>query len=384
MKITLNNNIITDSTNEYKEGDLFLVTAQNKKYFTNQKFITPKQLLNTNTKFIGITGTNGKTTTAFLIGYILDKIGYKVGIQGTEGFYLNGVKKENKTLTTPPILTTIDRVHKYKPDFFVMEVSSHSIIQDRIEDIPFKLKIFTNLTQDHLDYHKTMQEYKKAKELFFKDTSLKIINKQYNLKVNQTNTYFYPLNKTFETKLKGDFNQENFQASILGISKLLNIPIEKIANIAKDFRGVAGRMEEIAPKIIIDFAHTPDGMEKVLTSINNKKIVVFGAGGDRDTSKRKLMGEIADKYGDYIILTNDNPRCEDEIKIINEIKQGIKTTPYEIILDRKEAIKKAISLQKDEYILLLGKGDEKFIEKCNKKIPFCEKEIIKSLFNINC
>jgi len=380
MKIKLNNKLITDSTNEYQKGELFLLTTQNKKYFSNQDYITPKELLkDSKTQFIGITGTNGKTTTAFLIGYILDKLGYSVGIQGTEGFYLNGKKLEQKTLTTPPIITTIDRVYKYKPQFFIMEVSSHAIVQNRIDGMNFSLKIFTNLSQDHLDYHKNMQEYKKAKELFFKDDSLKIINKKYDLNINKNNAYFYPLDKVFSTKLKGDFNQENFQAAILGVSKLLNKNIDEIAKIAKEFSGIAGRMEEVVPKVIIDFAHTPDGMQKVLTSIKNEKIVVFGAGGDRDKSKRKLMGEIADKYAKYIILTNDNPRCEDEIKIINDIKEGIKETPYEVILDRKEAIKKALNLQKDEYVLLLGKGDEKYIQKCNEKIPFNEKEIVKQL-----
>ena len=377
MIIEVNKQLITDSTNEYKEGMLFLLTTQNQKYYTNQKYITPQKLLeNCKTKFIGITGTNGKTTTAFLIGYILDKLGYKVGIQGTEGFYLNGEKKEEKTLTTPPIITTINRAYKYKPDFLIMEVSSHAIVQNRIDGLKFDLKIFTNLSQDHLDYHKTMQEYKKAKEMFFKDDTLKIINKKYNLDINPKNSYFYPLDKTFETKLKGNFNQENFQAAILGVSKLLNKDIEEIAKIAKDFSGIAGRMEEIKPKVLIDFAHTPDGMDKVLSSIDGEKIVVFGAGGDRDKAKRKIMGEIADKYAKYIILTNDNPRCENEIDIIEDIKQGIKNTPYEIIVDRKEAIKKALQLQKNEYVLLLGKGDEKYIQKCNEKIPFSERDIV--------
>ena len=377
MKIKINNQTITDSTNEYKKGDLFLLTTQNRKYYTNQTYILPKELLkNINTKFIGITGTNGKTTTAFLIGYILDKLGFKVGIQGTEGFYINSQKVEEKTLTTPPIITTINRAYKYQLDFFIMEVSSHAIVQNRIDGINFSLKIFTNITQDHLDYHKTFQEYKKAKELFFQDDSLKVINKKYNLNINTNHTYYYPIPKTFDTKLKGDFNQENFQSAILGISKLLDLDIEVVANIAKNFSGIAGRMEEVKERIIVDFAHTPDGMDKVLSSIKEDKIVVFGAGGNRDKSKRKIMGEIADKYAKYIILTNDNPRCENEMDIINDIKQGIKDTPYEIILDRSEAIKKAISLQNDEYIMILGKGDEKYIQKCKEKIPFSDKEFI--------
>jgi UDP-N-acetylmuramoyl-L-alanyl-D-glutamate--2,6-diaminopimelate ligase len=378
MKTIINNKSITDSSKEYQKGDLFLLTAQNKNYFSNQIYITPYNLLkNLNTKFIGITGTNGKTTTAFLIGYILDKLGYKVGVQGTEGFYINGIKVEDKTLTTPSILTTIDRVYKYNLDFFVMEVSSHAIVQNRIEGIKFSLKLFTNITQDHLDYHKNMQEYKKVKESFFQDTTLKIINKKYNFNINSSNCYFYPLKNNYQTNLKGDFNQENFQLAILGVSKLLNMDIQEIAKIAFDFKGLAGRMEEVKPKIIIDFAHTPDGIKKVLSSVKQHKIVVFGAGGNRDKSKRVLMGEVVDKYADYIILTNDNPRCEKEIDIIRDIEKGIKNTPYEIIIDRKKAIQKALKL-KQEYLFILGKGDEKYIEKCKEKILFNDKLILLS------
>ena len=380
MKIVLNDKVITDSTNEYKKGDLFLLTTQNKKYYTNQNFINPIELLkNIKTKFIGITGTNGKTTTAFLIGYILKNLGFNVGVQGTEGFYLNGELKEKKTLTTPPIITTIDRVYKYKLDFFIMEVSSHAIIQNRIDGINFSLKIFTNLSQDHLDYHKTMVEYKKVKELFFQDDSLKIINKKYNLNINETSSYFYPQNLKANPKLIGEFNKENFEAAVLGVHYLTNINLEKIIKIAENFRGLAGRMEQVAKKIIIDFAHTPDGMEKVLSAIKDKKIVVFGAGGDRDKTKRKIMGEVADKYADYIILTNDNPRCEKPMEILEEISKGIKKTPFEIIEDRKEAIKRAIELQKNEYVMILGKGDEKFMEFCGKKIPFSDRKVVKEL-----
>jgi UDP-N-acetylmuramoyl-L-alanyl-D-glutamate--2,6-diaminopimelate ligase len=378
MKIVLNNQVITDSTSEYKKGDFFLLTTQNKKYYTNQNYITPYEILkDIKSKFIGITGTNGKTTTAFLIGYILKNLGFSVGVQGTEGFYLNGELKEKKTLTTPPIITTIDRVYKYQPDYFIMEVSSHAIIQNRIDGINFALKIFTNLSQDHLDYHKTMNEYQKAKELFFQDETLKIINKKYNLNINKRNAFYYPQNLKVNPKLIGEFNKENFEAAVLGVHKLTKIDLNKIIKIAENFSGIAGRMEEVVPKIIVDFAHTPDGMEKVLSAIKNKKIVVFGAGGDRDKTKRKIMGKVADKYANYIILTNDNPRCENPQEILKEIAKGIKNTPFEIIEDRKEAIKKAIALQKNEYVVILGKGDEKYMQFCNKKIPFSDREVVK-------
>jgi UDP-N-acetylmuramoyl-L-alanyl-D-glutamate--2,6-diaminopimelate ligase len=383
MKIVLNNQVITDSTSEYKKGDFFLLTTQNKKYYTNQNYITPYEILkDIKSKFIGITGTNGKTTTAFLIGYILKNLGFSVGVQGTEGFYLNGELKEKKTLTTPSIITTIDRVYKYQPDYFIMEVSSHAIIQNRIDGINFALKIFTNLSQDHLDYHKTMNEYQKAKELFFQDETLKIINKKYNLNINKRNAFYYPQNLKVNPKLIGEFNKENFEAAVLGVHKLTKIDLNKIIKIAENFSGIAGRMEEVVPKIIVDFAHTPDGMEKVLSAIKNKKIVVFGAGGDRDKTKRKIMGKVADKYANYIILTNDNPRCENPQEILKEIAKGIKNTPFEIIEDRKEAIKKAIALQKNEYVVILGKGDEKYMQFCNKKIPFSDREVVKLYTNL--
>ena len=378
MKIHLNNHCITDSTQEYEEGCLFLLTTQNKHYYSSQKKITPKQLLSSiDTKFIGITGTNGKTTTAFLTGYILNRLGYSVVVQGTEGVYLNGKKVEEKSLTTPPIISTIEKVYKYQPHFFVMEVSSHSIQQNRIDGIEFALKLFTNFSQDHLDYHKDMETYKKVKEQFFQDDSLKIINSKYTLNVNRNNCYYYPLKKIYPTQLKGSFNQENFQLAILGVSKLLNMDLDKVANLALPFKGVPGRMEEVIPNVFIDFAHTPDAIERVLSTLEGSKIVLFGAGGNRDRLKRAKMGEIADRYADYIILTNDNPRCEDERQIIDDIKKGISNSPYEIILDRKKAIHRGLELkEKYDYLFILGKGDEKYIEKCNKKTPFNDKQTL--------
>ena len=184
-KNLLEKNLITDNTNELSKGKVFLKTYQNSKYASNIKdYIIPKELLNKlnlKTKFIGITGTNGKTTTAFVLGYLLNKLGFSVGIQGTEGFYLNGEKKEPKTLTTPPILTTIKRAAKYEPDFYIMEVSSHAIVQQRIQGLKFISKIFTSFSQDHLDFHKTMDEYKNVKESFFQDESIKIINGEWRM-----------------------------------------------------------------------------------------------------------------------------------------------------------------------------------------------------------
>jgi len=385
MILNTKNFTITDNTNEI--GDFFLKTSQNSKYITNQKnIITPDELikkLNIQTKIIAITGTNGKTTTAFLIGFILEKLGYKVGVQGTEGFYINSKQIESKTLTTPPILTTISHLYNYELDFLVMEVSSHSISQKRIEGLKFDCKIFTNISQDHLDYHKNMQEYQKTKESFFQDETLKIINEDENINFNPTNSITYS-KKDFKIlnnpKLIGEFNKYNLLAGIKCLNTLLNRDVSKIA---MEFEGVKGRMERVNENIIIDFAHTPDGMEKVLSAIEKEKIVIFGAGGDRDKSKRILMGEVADKYASKIIITNDNPRSEEPISIAKDIAKGIKNRKFEIILDRKEAIEKGIEeLKENQILMILGKGDEKFIEIKDKKIEFNDKiaveEIIKN------
>jgi UDP-N-acetylmuramoyl-L-alanyl-D-glutamate--2,6-diaminopimelate ligase len=382
MILKTDNFSVTDNTLE--NGDFFLKTSQNSKYITNQKnIITPYKLiqkLNIQTKIIGITGTNGKTTTAFLIGFILDKLGYRVGVQGTEGFYINSKQIDEKTLTTPSILTTISHLYKYKLDFLVMEVSSHAISQKRIEGLNFDCKIFTNISQDHLDYHKSMDEYQRIKESFFQDEGLKIINGDENINFNKLNSFIYS-KKDFHLlknpKLVGEFNKYNLLAGIKCLNTLLN---RDVTDIAMKFEGVKGRMERVNKNIIIDFAHTPDGMKKVLSAIKGEKIVVFGAGGDRDKSKRVLMGEIADKYASKIIITNDNPRSEEPILIANDISKGIKNSDFEIILDRKEAIKKAITqLKENQNLMILGKGDEKFIQIGNEKIEFNDRITVEKI-----
>jgi len=392
----LKNDLITDNTKNLTSEFLFLKTYQNQKYAKDIKnFITPKELLsslNLKTKFIGITGTNGKTTTAFVLSFLLKSLGYNVATQGTEGFFYNLEQKENKTLTTPPILTTIKRAFKYKPDFFIMEVSSHAIVQNRIEGIDFSAKIFTSFSQDHLDFHKSMDEYKKVKESFFRDEAIKIINGKwkmknekwsildvggYDFKINSKNLYVLERPIVDDIPMAGEFNKMNFSLAIKTASILTNKSFSIFHLPLKHFKGVPGRMEIVSrnPLIIIDFAHTPDGIKNVLSSVKGKKLVVFGAGGNRDREKRAKMGEIAEKFSDFIILTNDNPRCENPLEIIEDIKKGIKNTPYKIIEDRKEAIKEAVRKAKNfDAVFILGKGDERYIELCNQKIPFSDRE----------
>ncbi|MEO1958701.1 MAG: UDP-N-acetylmuramoyl-L-alanyl-D-glutamate--2,6-diaminopimelate ligase [Nautiliaceae bacterium] len=395
----LKNNLITDNTKDLTSSKIFLKTAQNSKYAKGVKnYITPKELLNKlnlKTKFIGITGTNGKTTTAFVLSFLLNRLGFSVATQGTEGFFVNGEKKEDKTITTPPIFTTIKRAYKFKPDFFVMEVSSHAIAQNRIEGIDFFAKAFTSFSQDHLDFHKSLDEYRKVKESFLQDESIKVVagkRKGGYVEIGGVDFSFNPKNLYVIEKplieninMAGEFNRFNFSIAIKLAELISNNNLEGIINFAKEFEGVSGRMEIVSknPFIIVDFAHTPDGIEKVLSSVNGEKIVVFGAGGNRDKDKRKKMGEVASKYADFIIITNDNPRCEEPIEIAKEIASGV-NKPYDIILDRKEAIKKGIKMAKDKNfsLFVLGKGDEKYIEFCNKKEEFSDKEVIKSLLKV--
>ena len=410
---------VTEDTRKADSNTLFLKTAQNSKYIDSLdkkiKIITPFELIEmwdlNSLKVIGITGTNGKTTTAAIIYSLLTDLGHGCGLQGTRGFFLNDKRVEDKSLTTPSILQTLHNMKLAKDSgakYFVMEVSSHAIVQQRAEAIEFALKVFTNVTQDHLDYHKSVAEYRQVKSSFFLDDGLKLINKDEAKKIvfNQTKAYTYSLDEpssfkieafslqggikaainhlgemaTFESNLVGLFNVYNLAAAISAVKLVTDNTLEEICNEVINFGGVSGRMEVVShnPTVIVDFAHTPDGILKVLESIKDKDIaVVFGAGGDRDKDKRPKMGLAAAKYAKKIYVTSDNPRSEDPEEIIKDIvapldgKEGV-----EIITDRKEAIFKAVKeLKSEEVLLILGKGDEDYIEIAGKKIPFDDREV---------
>jgi len=417
---------ITEDTRKIDSDIFFLKTDQNSKYIdgldANSKIITPKELIKiwnlSNLKVIGITGTNGKTTTASIIYSILTDLGYTTGLQGTRGFFLNDERLAEKSLTTPSILQTLHNMKQTKDiggEYFVMEVSSHAIDQNRIEDINFALKIFTNVTQDHLDYHKTLAEYRAVKSRFFLDDSLKLINKDEKNKIvfNKTKAYTYSLEEpssfkieafslnsgitaainhigeisTFRSNLVGLFNVYNLAAAVSAVKLLTKKPLQEVCDVVENFGGVSGRMEVIShnPTIIVDFAHTPDGIEKVLESVKDRDIsVVFGAGGDRDKDKRSKMGLAAAKYAKKIYITSDNPRSEKPEDIIEEIdsvldgKEGVVK-----ITDRKEAINRAIKeLADNEILLILGKGDEEYMEIEEKKLPFNDKEVVQKALKL--
>lgn len=424
MKIALKDgNFITDNSLECQKNCYFVLTNSNNKFAPmaeslGANIISPKQTLNLLNlkpiKLIGITGTNGKTTTAALICHILNHLGHKTGLCGTRGAFVGDQKIAPKGLTTSQFLETVSYLKtasEAECEYFVMEVSSHAIAQNRIESLEFNLKIFTNLTQDHLDYHKSFDEYSRVKSNFFSDESLKLINSDDKfIKFNKNNAYFYScqnqeadffalncdfnngINADIRTKfdtykiksnMQGKFNLYNIlcafgAVNLLGFNKFDNI-LEAIL----EFDGVEGRVEVVSknPLVIVDFAHTPDGIEKVLSAISHKDlIVVFGAGGDRDKTKRPIMGQIVEKYAKIPIITSDNPRSENPNEIINEIKSGMKNQNILCIQDRKEAIKKALNLATNgEIIAILGKGDETTQEINGIFHPFSDKEVVLNL-----
>ena len=426
MKYPFNqNNIpyITDNSSECDHETAFLLTAQNSQYLDKAKengasaIVKPDELFNIydlkNMKIVGITGTNGKTTTAAAIYSLLLDLAEGAAFQGTRGFFVNDEKIEGKTLTTPSVMNTLYHLKQAKEagaNYFIMEVSSHAIAQQRIESLPFTLKVFTNITQDHLDYHKTFDEYWRVKSSFFSDDSLKLINKdakKIDFKIKNTYTYAldvpasfnitaYSLNdgitaaikhfdkqESFSSPLYGFFNLYNITAAIGAVKLLTEYSLREICDVVENFAGVSGRMEVVSdrPLIIVDFAHTPDGMDKVLDSLKEKKLsVVFGAGGNRDRTKRVQMGRIANRYGKKIYLTTDNPRHEDPLDIIEDIYEGISHKEnVRIEPDRQKAIHRAIDeLEEEDILLILGKGDEEYIEIGEQKIPFDDRVVVRN------
>lgn len=353
-------------------------------------------------KIVGITGTNGKTTSAYLTYQALNLLGHKASYIGTLGFMLDDYHEELQN-TCPEILT-IYKLLEYSLDngaeYVIMEISSHALSLNRIEGLNFEVCAFTNLTEDHLDYHKTMENYLNAKLLilnYLKKTGTMLVNKdddagikfaerfvntksfgigeadydirKFNIFPDHTDLVFKNDNKkyTVTTNLTSKFNIYNY-LTMVGIVNSLGIEIDDIISITKDLKHPKGRCETYKVKegfAVVDYAHTPDAVLKVVTAYKElakaRIITLVGCGGDRDPMKRPIMGNIASEYSDYVIFTNDNPRTEDPEHIMNDILQGVKKNNYEVCLDRKKAIKMALDMiSKDDIVLLLGKGHEDY------------------------
>lgn len=372
---------------------------------------------------IGVTGTNGKTTTTYLIKSVLDTIGHKVGIVGTIENRI-GDKILHADRTTPESLELQELFYEMKQENVtdvVMEVSSHSLDLHRVDGIKYNIGIFTNLTQDHLDYHKTMENYKIAKSLLFQRSEKSVINiddnagefmkqnakgevltfgidKQADITAKEIDisadgvkfTLCYD-NKQYVVSLHtpGRFSIYNALGAI-GACIFMGIAIEDIIAGLNSNAGVAGRFQTVKShkaNAIIDYAHTPDGLENILNTarefVKGKIITVFGCGGDRDKTKRPIMGEIAGKLSDYCIITSDNPRTENPSSILDDVEEGMKKTNcnYIKLVDRREAICHAVEYgQKGDLIVIAGKGHENYQIFADKTIHFDDVEEVKKAF----
>ena len=392
------NTIVVKDTKEYL-----------KEYLENNYYDEIKKL-----KLIGMTGTNGKTTTCYLIYQALNKAGKKCAYIGTLGFYLTD-EKRNLSNTTPNLYEMYEMLLECVSkdyEYVVMEVSSQGLSMGRVDTLIFDYVIFSNLTQDHLDYHGTLENYVLEKQKLFKMTndSIAIINnddkyKDYFILDNKNITYgktsndykisnikstikgsnFKLNNKEYFTKLIGEYNIYNI---VIVIILLELLEIDNIDEIIKSLDSPNGRMDIVEYKdniIIIDYAHTPDAVEKIITNVSklehNKIITLVGCGGNRDKTKRPIMGDIATRYSDYVIFTSDNPRDEKPRKILKDIVCKLDRKNYKIIVNREKAIKKSIQmLSKNDILLLLGKGHEDYQIIKGKKFHFSDKEkVIKYL-----
>ena len=415
---------ITDDSRIVDASGAFLCTQLNQKYEQQARergcahFVSPRFLWEHCAPFariVGITGTNGKTTTAAAIYSILLDLGYSVALLGTRGFFIHNQQIAHKSLTTPPVFEIFSfllEAKRQKCDFFIMEVSSHAIAQNRIEGLEFALKILTNITSDHLDFHKTTTEYVATKNAFFADDTLKLINRdEPRAAPNPANMRTYGIeeaatyavaaysfkdgisaqiahsrqNVSLFSPLFGRHNLYNLLAAVAAVHLLTNAELERIVALAENFGGVKGRMEVVhtSPLIIVDFAHTEDGMRQIFESfLHRKVVVVFGAGGDRDKSKRPKMGAVAEKYASKIYLTNDNPRTESPQAILEDIMRGIRDASKCVVEpDRRRAIHLAITaLAPDDVLLILGKGDEEEQILADRRIACNDAEIVADFF----
>ena len=377
-------------------------------------------------KFIGVTGTNGKTTTAFITKHILQNLGKSVGMIGTEGIYFNNLKLP-ATLTTPdPIQlhkTISDMAHN-GIEYVVMEVSAHALALNKVDSIIYDVVGLTNITQDHLDYFNSMENYARAKSLLFtyKHAQKAIINiddkytrsiykhsdidklsisivgsadigvEETDFETDKTKAVISIGEKQYvlNSSLVGEYNLANTLMAI-GFCNSLGFEISDILQaLNKTKIIVPGRLNIIStPKnnsVVIDYAHTPDGIEKVLKTLNKikkgKMIVVFGCGGNRDSSKRSQMGEIASRLSDYAIITSDNPRDENPYQIIADINKGITKSNVANIGDRTSAIYYALDMAKEgDIIAILGKGNETTQEIKGQKLPYSDFKVVEDYFN---
>ena len=409
---------------ERKEKDYgveTIVVPNTREYVTEYLEKNYKDIIN-DINLIGITGTNGKTTTAYLIYEAFNKVGVKCGYIGTVGFYLDK-KITSLPNTSVDICDTYDLLLQaydlgYKT--IVMEVSSHALVNNRLKGLSFKTGLFTNLTEDHLDFHKTMENYALAKQILFKNIrkdGAAIINNDdqykqfFNLTKNKNITYGFNNSSDYQivdykmnnskTLFTYKYNNESYSINmniigkyniynaLLTIIVLLNngIKYEQIKEVFPSLTCPPGRLEVVPFKtnsIIIDYAHTPDAIEKVIETIKpitkGKLYTIFGCTGDRERAKRPIMSKIATDMSEYVIMTSDDPHNESMDQIIDDMTNGLVNKNYEVIVDRGDAIEKGISLLKEhDSLLILGKGHEEYIIVKDQFIPFNDRKVVNKI-----
>lgn len=376
-------------------------------------------------KCIGITGTNGKGTVCYLVYQMLNKLGIKCAHIGTIGFFYPGVVHEinNTTPDTDILYEMFLEAKEAGCKVVVMEVSSHALSQERIYGIEYDEVAFTNLTQDHLDYHKTLDNYANAKRILFTKTrgdKIAIINaddvyhERFLLEENKNITFGFNANdlkilsldlshlgtkfsfslahQVYETRIPmvGKFNVYNYLTAFL-LVKNLGFTCEEILSLNETLEPPKGRMELISygtNSIFVDYAHTPDAVLNVLKSAQEYKkgriITIVGCGGNRDALKRPIMGRIAEENSDYVIYTSDNPRCENPNLILEDILKGVKGSTHKVIADRKEAILEGMRmLEENDILMVLGKGHEDYQIIGTEKQHFSDQEVIQEYIEKN-
>ena len=375
---------------------------------------------------IGVTGTNGKTSTTYFIESVLNYIKRKTAVIGTVEIRIDGKKRDIDFATsTTPDTIELNQMLKIMADEgcedVSMEVSSHALELNKVDGIDFKVGVFTNLTQDHLDFHKTMENYCDAKAKLFNMCEIGGINKDDSwakrmIEKASCKVYTYGIDSEcdfraekieylmdrvkFSVKIDGKY--VDFELGVAGRFSVYNAlacissmvamgyDIEDIKNGIKNIKGVPGRIQNIPNNkgfnVIVDYAHTPDGLENIINAVREftkgRVITVFGCGGDRDRTKRPIMGEIVARLGDIAIITSDNPRSEKPEDILKEIEVGVKplNKEYKMVVDRKEAIKVAIEMAKEnDSIIIAGKGHEDYQIIGDKTIHFDDAEVAREI-----
>ena len=372
---------------------------------------------------LGVTGTNGKTTTTYMVKAIAEQAGKKVGIIGTIRNMI-GSESLHTDRTTPEsvdLFRLLRTMADARVDLVVMEVSSHALEQFRVHGIKFDVALFTNLTQDHLDYHKTFENYLQAKKILFLNAKKAVVNVDDPYADRIMSGLSIPIT-TFGVRDRADIAASDIDITTRGVQfdlhtpcgdVRMNLPIPGLFSVfnamgavgmaqaigiqlpaikqgLESMTSVSGRLEAVGShlpySIFVDYAHTPDALENVLKTVcdfaKKRVICVFGCGGDRDRAKRPIMGEIAGRYSDLAIITSDNPRNEDPMAIIETIEEGVKRSgaKYVVIENRRQAIAHAISVaEPDDVILIAGKGHENYQEINGTRYHFDDKETVKEL-----